>query len=55
MYCYFPIQFFSLSYIMVTQLHMHVCILFSPIIMLHDKWLDIVLSETQQDLTDNPF
>ena len=24
--------------------------LFSPIIMLHHKWLDIVLSATQQDL-----
>ena len=51
-----PIQFFFfLLYGMVTQLHMHVYILFSPIITLHHKWLDIVLSATQQDLTANPF
>ena len=37
---------------MVTQLHIHVYILFSPIIMLHHKWLGIVLSATQQDLWD---
>ena len=40
---------------MVTQLHTHVYILFSHIIMLHHKWLDIVLSATQQDLIANPF
>ena len=40
---------------MVTQLYIHVYILFSPIIMLHHKWLDIVLSATQQDLIANPF
>jgi len=40
---------------MVIQLHIHAYILFSPIIMLHHKWLDIVLSDTQQDLTANLF
>ena len=30
-------------------------ILFSHTIMLHHKWLDIVPSATQQDLTANPF
>ena len=35
---------------MVTQLHIHVYIIFYLIIMLHHKWLDIVLSATQQDL-----
>ena len=40
---------------MVTQLHIHVYILFSHIIMLHHKWLDIVPSATQQDLIANPF
>ena len=36
---------FFLLYSMVTQLHIHVFILFSLIIMLHPKWLDIVPSE----------
>ena len=40
---------------MVTQLHIHVHILFSPIIMLQHKWLDIVPSSIQQDLIANPF
>ena len=40
---------------MVTQLHTHVYILFSPIIMLHHKWLDIVPRATQQDPIANPF
>ena len=41
---------------MVTQLHIHIIyILFSHIIMLHHKWLDIVPSTTQQDLFANPF
>ena len=42
--------FFFLLYSMVTQLHIHVHILFSHIIMLHHKWLDIAPSATQQDL-----
>ena len=42
-------------YSMVTQLHIHVYVLFSHIIMLHHKWLDIVPSATQQDLIANPF
>ena len=33
---------------MVTQLHIHVYILFSHIIMLHHKWLDMVPSATEQ-------
>ena len=37
-YYYFPSTFFLL-YSMVTQLHIHVEILFSRMIMLHHKWL----------------
>ena len=40
---------------MAAQLHTHAYILFSHIIMLHHKWLDIVPSATQQDLIANPF
>lgn len=40
---------------MGTKLPMHVYILFSPIVVLQCKYLDIVLSATQQDLTVNPF
>ena len=40
---------------MGTQLHIHVYIIFSPIVMLRSKYLDIVLSATQQDLIFNPF
>ena len=47
--CYFPNTIFFLLYSMVTQLHIHVHILFSHIIMLHHKWLEIVPSVTQQD------
>ena len=54
-YCYFPNTIFFLLYSMVTQLHIHVFIIFSPIIMFHCKWLNIVLSATQQDLIANPF
>ena len=50
-----PIWFFFLLYSMVTQLHIHAHILFSPIIMLHHKWLDIVPSATQQELIAHPF
>ena len=39
-----PIKFFFLLYNMVPQLHIHAYVLFSPIIILHHKWLDIVLS-----------
>ena len=42
-------------YSKVTQLHIHVHILFSHIIMLHHKWLDIVPRATQQDLVAYPF
>ena len=40
---------------MATQLHIHVYVLFSPIIMVHHKWLEIVLSATEQDIIANPF
>jgi len=42
---------------MGTQLHIHVYIVFSPIVVLHSKYLDIVLSAqfSQQDLLINPF
>lgn len=46
-----PIQFFFLLYSTVTTLH----ILFSLIIILYHKWLDIVLSTTQQHLLANLF
>ena len=54
-YCYFLNTFFFLLYTIGTQLHIEVYILFSPIIMLHHKWIDIVLSAKQQDLIANPF
>ena len=44
-----------LLYSMVTQLHIHVYILFSHIIMRHHKWPDRVPSATQQDAIANPF
>ena len=44
-----------LLYSKVTQSDIHVYILFSHIIMLHRKWLDVVPSATQQDLIANPF
>jgi len=44
-----------LLYSMVTQLHIHLYILFSYIIRLHHKWLDTVPSATHQDLIANPF
>ena len=47
--------FFFPLYSMGTQLHIHVYIVFSPIVMLCCKYLDIVLSATQQDLIVNPF
>ena len=54
--CYFPQHtFFSPLYNMGTQLQKHVYIIFSPIVVLHFKYLDIVLSATQQDLIVNPL
>ena len=47
--------FFFLLCSMVPQLHIHVYILFSRIIMLCHKWLDIVPSAIQQDLIANLF
>ena len=44
-----------LLYSKVTQLRTHVYILFSHIIMLHHKWLDIVSSAIQQDLIAYSF
>ena len=52
---YFPNTIFFPLYSMGTQLHMHVYILFSPIIMLRCKYLDIFLTATQQDPIVNPF
>ena len=46
-----PIWFYFLLYSMMSQLHIHVYILFSHIMLCH-KWLN---SATQQDLIDNPF
>jgi len=51
----FPIHFFFLLYSMVTQLLIQCIRSFSPIIMLHHKWLDRVPSATQQDLIANLF
>ena len=48
-------QFFFPLYSMGTQLHIHVYIMFSPIVVLHCKYLDIVISATQQDLIVNPL
>ena len=39
LFFYFPNTIFFLLYSMVTQLHIHVHILFLHIIMLHHKWL----------------
>ena len=47
-YCYFQ-HFFSPLYSMGTQLHIHVYIIFSPVVVLCCKCLDLVLSATQQD------
>ena len=44
-----------LLYSNLTQLHIHVYILFSHIIMLYHKWLDRVPNATQQDLIAYPF
>ena len=52
--CFF-LPFFFLLYSMVTQLHIHVCILFSHFILFHHKCLDIAPSATEQDLIANPF
>ena len=48
------VYFFPL-YSMGTKLHMHVYILFPPIVVLWYKYLDIVLNASQQDLIVNPF
>ena len=44
-----------LLYSKLTQSHIHICIPFSHTIMLHHKWLDIVLCAIQQDLVAYPF
>lgn len=43
---FFKLSFFPL-YNIGTQLHIHVNIIFSPIVVLRSKYLDIVLSENQ--------
>ena len=40
---------------MGTKLHIHVYILFPPIVVLRCKYLDIVLGATQQDLIVHAF
>ena len=51
-----PNTLFSLPlYSIGIQLHIHVYIIFSPIVVLRCQYLDIVLSATQQDLIVNPF
>ena len=40
---------------MGNKLHIHIYILFPPIVVLRYKYLDIVLNATQQDLLVNPF
>ena len=50
-----PTHFFSPLYSMGNQLHIHVYIIFSPIVMLPCKYLDRVLNATQQDLIVIPF
>ena len=52
-----PIFFFLffLLYSMGTKLHIHVHILFPPIVVLRRKYLDVVLSATQRDLIVNLF
>ena len=47
--------FFFPLYSMEIKLHIHVYIIFPPIVVLRCKYLDIVLSATQQDLIVNPF
>ena len=42
-------------YNMWTKLHIHVYIIFSPIVVLRCKYLHIVLNATHQDLIANPF
>ena len=53
-YFYFYCFFFP-RYSIGTQLYIHVYIIFSPIVVLQSKYLDIVLSATQQDLIVSPF
>ena len=52
---FFNTLFFFLLCSVVTQLYIHVYILFSHIIMLRYKWLDIVPSATQKDIIADPF
>ena len=53
-YCWFTVVNFLL-HSKVTQSHIHVFILFSPIIMLHHKCPDIVPSAREQDPIVYPF
>ena len=53
--CYFPNTIFFPLYSMVTQLRKDVYIIFSPIVMLCCKYLEIVLRDTPQDITVNLF
>ena len=51
----FLVKFFFPLCSMGAQLHIHVYIIFSPIVVLCSKYLDIVVSAKQQDLIVNPF
>jgi len=51
----FFIAFFSPTVQLGDPVTQHVYIIFPPIVVLHCKYLDIVLSVTQQDLIVNPF
>ena len=51
---FFIFIFFPL-YSMGTKLYLHVYIFFLPFVLLQHKYLDIVLSATQQDLIVNSF
>ena len=48
------IYFFPL-YGMGTKLHIHVYLIFPPIVVLRCKYLDTVLKAAQRDLIANPF
>ena len=48
-------SYFFPLYSLGTQLPIHAYLIFSPIVVLHCKYLDIVLSAAQQDLIVNPF
>ena len=54
-YCIYLFIYFLPPYSMRTKLHIHVYILFLPIVVLRCKYLDIIVNATQRDLIVNPF